>query len=228
MDETPVNELKKNIIYALDSYGYKPRVVPQGNVRQLRGGLTCVDLEEGGNIDSALLMAKGSFGVLEPRFLYRIDYAIRGNIQGIPAGRKIIHVQVTWEGFLRKRLKELNWIVPEERESQPLYTLGTEGTPPSPGEVWKGGPHQVLAGLLNRDADLFDGIRGIITSLGDTKTVFNIFSDWWGESLRVSAGSWMSAEEVSKVYTSPSYLEIIDRIFKHLRETRRQFGGLTF
>ena len=60
MDEGKVKELKEETIRLLRSHGYKPRVVPHGSVRQLRGGLTCIDLEEGGNIDSAVLMARGN------------------------------------------------------------------------------------------------------------------------------------------------------------------------
>lgn len=228
MEEGTVNELTEETIRVLRSYGYKPRVVPQGSVRQLRGGLTCLDLEAGGNIDAVVLMARGNREELELRFLYRIDYAIRGNIQGIPAGRRMTNVHVTREGFLRKRFKALSWVVPREGESQLYYTLGTGGAPPRPGEVWEGGPHQVLTGLLNGDAELLDRIRGLVTRLGDTKTAFNVFSDRWGESLRVSGGFWVRAEEVLTVYASSSYLKIVDSVFGHLRETRRRFGGLTF
>lgn len=228
MDEDPVNELNEETMRLLGSYGYEPRVVPQGSVRQLRGGLTCIDLEEGGNIDSAVLMSRGNAEEPEPRFLYMVDYAVRGNIQGIPAGRRITNVHVTREGFLRKRLKALSWVVPSERESQPYYTLGTDGAPPGPGEVWEGGPHHVLAGLLNGDDELMDGIRERVTRFSDIKTAFNVFSDDWGESLRVSGGVWVRAEEMSTVYTSPPYLKIVDCVFGHLRETRRRFGGFTF
>ncbi len=228
MDEDPVKELKEETMRLLKSRGYEPRVVPQGSVRQLRGGLTCIDLMDGGNIDSAVLMARGNLEELEPWFLYRIDYAVRGNIQGIPAGRKITSVHLTWEGFIRKRIKSLSWVVPRERESHPYYTLGTDGAPPSPGEVWEGGPHHVLTELLNGDAELMDGIKEFANRLGDIKTAFHVFSDGWGESLRVSSGSWVKAEEVSMVYASPSYLKLVDSVFGHLRETRRRFGGLTF
>jgi len=228
MDEGRVKELKDEAIRLLMSHGCKPRVVPQGNVRQLRGGVTCIDLEEGGNIDSAVLMARGRAEELEPRLLCRIDYAVRGNIQGILAGRRIANVHVTREGFLKKRFKALSWVVPQEQESQPYYTLSAEGAPPSPGEVWEGGPHQFLTGLLNGDAELLNGIKELVTRLGDSKMAFNVFSDRWDESLRVSGGVWVNAEELSTVYASPRYLKIVDGVFRHLRETRRRFGGLTF
>ena len=69
MDEGQVKELKDEAIRLLMSHGYKPRVVPQGSVRQLRGGFACIDLEEGGNIDSAVLMARGNAEELEPSTL---------------------------------------------------------------------------------------------------------------------------------------------------------------
>ena len=228
MDEGPVKELKEETMRLLGSHGFKPRVAPQGSVRELRGGLTCIDLEEGGNIDSALLLARGNVAGLEPRFLYRIDYAVRGDLHGIQAGRRITYVHVTREGFLRKRLKALSWVVPREQDSQHYYSLSTDGAPPGPGEVWEGGPHQVLTGLLNGDDELMDGVSELVTRLGDVNTVFNVFSDWWGESLRVSGGFWVRAEKMATVYASPPYLRIVDHIFGHLRETRRRFGGLTF
>jgi hypothetical protein len=228
MDEGRVKELIEEAMRLLESHGYKPRVVPQGSVRQLRGGSACIDLEEGGNIDSAVLMARGNLEELEPRFLCRIDYAVRGNIQGIPAGRRIADVHVTREGFLRKRFKALSWVVPHERESQPYYALSAEGAPPSPGEVWEGGPHQVLTGLLNGDAELLNGVKEHVTRLGDAGMAFNVFSDRWGESLRVSGGVWVKVKELSTAYASARYLKIVDGVFGHLRETRRRFGGLTF
>jgi hypothetical protein len=228
MEEGQVKELKDEAIRLLASHGYKPKVVPQGSVRQLRGGYACIDLEEGGNIDSAVLMARGNAEELELRLLCRIDYAVRGNIHGIPAGRRIANVHVTREGFLRKRFKVLSWVAARERESQPYYTLSAEGAPPSPGEVWEGGPHQVLTGLLNGDAELLNGIKELVTRLGDTRMAFNVLSDGWGESLRVSGGVWVNAEGLSTVYASPRYLKIVDGVFGHLRETRRRFGGLTF
>ncbi len=228
MNEGPVEEMKEEAVRLLESHGYEPRVVPQGSVRQLRGGKLCIDLMDGGNIDSAVVMARGEFDELGHRFLFRMDYAVRGNIKGIPAGRKITNAHLTWGGFIRKRLKALSWVMPLERESRPYITLTTDGAPPSPGEIWEGGPHHVLTGLLNGDAELMEGIREFATRLGGVKKAFNVFSDSWGESLRISGGVWVKAEKVSTFYASPTYLEIVDAVFGHLRETRRRFGGLTF
>ena len=228
MEEGPLNALMEETVKALSSRGYKPRVVPRGSVRELRGGFTCIDLEDGGSIDSAVFMARGTVERLEQRSLYRIDYAVRGYIQGVPARRRVTNVRLTWEGLLRKRLKTLGWVVPRERESQPHYALGTEGAPPSLGEVWSGGPHQVLTGLLNGDAELIEGVRGFVERIGERGTALNVYSDRWGESLRVSGGVWVSAEDLLTVYASPQYLKMVDCVCGHLRETRRRFGGITF
>lgn len=228
MEEGLVEELKEETMRLLRSQGYEPRVVPQGSVRQLRGGLACIDLTDGGNVDSAVLMVRGSFDELKPRFLCRVDYAVRGNIKDIPAGRRITNVELTWGGFIRKRLKALRWVVPLERESRTYHTLSVDGAPPGPGEVWDGGPHHVLTGLLNGDGELMEGIRGFATRLGEVRKAFNVFSDGWGESLRVSGGVWVKTEDVSKFYANPTYLEIVDGVLGHVRETRRRFGGLAF
>jgi len=255
MDGDPVKDLEDEAMRLLESRGLNPREVSKGSVRELLGGLACMDLEEGGNIDSALLIARGRLSEPEPQFslnldsrgvhvdatmllargdtpepglLCRIDYAVRGDLQGVQPGRMITRLSATWEGLLRKRLKDHGWVVPREQESKPGYSLGADGAPPGPGEVWEGGPHQVLVGLLNGDEELMDGVRTLATRLGDVDPLFNVFSDRWGESLRVSGGPWVRAEELAAVHASEQYLEAVDRVFGHLRETRRRFGGLTF
>jgi hypothetical protein len=255
MDGDPVKDLRDEAMRLLESRGLKPRTVPRGSVRELLGGLACIDFEEGGNIDSALLMARGrlskpetpfilnldSAGVhvdatiflargdaLKQGLLCRIDYAVRGDLQGVQPGRKIVSLSATWEGLLRKRLKDHRWVVPREQESKPSYSLGADGAPPGPGEVWEGGPHQVLAGLLNGDDELMEMVGGLSARHGDMNPLLNVFSDRWGESLRVSGGLWVRAHELATVHASEQYLKTVDRVFGHLRETRRRFGGLTF
>ncbi len=256
MESRPIKDLREAAMRLLGSRGLKPRVVPMGSVRELLGGLACMDLDEGGNIDSALLLARGRASDTETKYilnleagvnidstmllaggdmeaaermlLCRIDYAVRGNIQGIGPGRRITSLRAAREGLLRKRIKDYAWVVPREQDSQQSYTLSADGAPPGPGEVWEGGPHQVLVGLLNGDEELMDGVRTLASRLGDANAAFNVFSDRWGESLRVSGGLWVKAHELAAVHASEQYLEAVDRVFGHLRETRRRFGGLTF
>jgi len=255
MDGDPVKDLEEEAMRLLESHGLKPRTVPRGSVRELLGGLACMDLEEGGNIDSALLMARGRLSEPEPPFilnldssgvhvdatmllargdalrqglLCRIDYAVRGDLQGVQPGRMITSLSATWEGLFRKRLKDYRWVVPREQENQPSYSLGADGAPPSPGEVWEGGPHQVLAGLLNGDDQLMEMVRGLAARHGEVNPLLKVFSDRWGESLRVSGGLWMRAHELAVVHASEQYLKTVDLVCGHLRETRRRFGGLTF
>ena len=104
----PLEELKDEAMQLLEARGLEPRLVPRGSVRELLGGLACIDLGEGGNIDSALLMTGGKAtesetpfllrldpelrvdsavllargNALETRLLCRIDYAVRGDLQG--------------------------------------------------------------------------------------------------------------------------------------------------
>jgi hypothetical protein len=252
MESAPLNELREAAMLLLGSRGLKPRVVPRGSVRELLGGLACMDLDEGGNIDSALLLARSranpenkyilnleagvnidstillAGGDALERLLCRIDYAVRGDIQGIRPGRRITSLRAVREGLLRKRVKDCTWTVPREQDGRHTHSLSADGAPPGPGEVWDGGPHQVLVGLLNGDEGLMDGVRTMAARLGAVDPLFTVFSDLWGESLRVSGGPWVKADELAAVHASGQYLEAVDRVFGHLRETRRRFGGLTF
>ena len=253
MESGPLNELREATMRLLGSRGLKPRAVPRGSVRELLGGLACMDLDEGGNIDSALLLARGRASDPETKFilnleagvnidstmllaggdaleplLCRIDYAVRGDIQGIRPGRRITSLRAIREGLLRKRIKDYAWVVPREQDSRHTHSLGADGAPPGPGEVWDGGPHQFLVGLLNGDEELMDGVRTLAARLGDANAAFNVFSDRWGESLRVSGGPWVRADELAAAHVSEQYLKAVDLVFGHLRETRRRFGGLTF
>ncbi len=256
MESGPLNELRETTMRLLGSRGLKPRAVPQGSVRELLGGLACMDLDEGGNIDSALLLARGrasdpetkyilnleagvnidstmllAGGKMEgpdQRLLCRIDYAVRGDIQGIRPGRRITSLRAIREGLLKKRIKDYAWVTPREQDNQQSYSFSADGAPPGPGEVWDDGPHQVLVGLLNGDEELMDGVRTLAARLGDIHAAFNVFSDRWGESLRVSGGLWVRAHELATVHASEQYLKIVDLVFGHLRETKRRFGGLTF
>jgi hypothetical protein len=256
MESGPLNELRDAAMRLLGSHGLEPRAVPRGSVRELLGVLACMDLDEGGNIDSALLRVRGrasdpdakyilnlEAGVnidstmllagidtegAEQRLLCRIDYAVRGNIQGIQPGRRITSLRAVREGLLRRRVKDYTWVVPREQDGQPGYPLGSDGAPPGPGEVWDGGPHQVLVGLLNGDEGLMDGVRALAARLGDVDPLFSVFSDRWGESLRVSGGLWVRADELAAIHVSGQYLKAVEGVCGHLRETRRRFGGLTF
>ena len=63
---------------------------------------------------------------------------------------------------------------------------------------------------------------------GRSNLKFTIFSDRWGESLRLSGNLWLEPVEMIGIYASKTYLEIVSEIFKHLKKVRRYFGGLTF
>ena len=187
-----------------------------------------LNLEAGVNIDSTMLLAGGSMEEAGQRLLCRIDYAVRGDIQGIRPGRRLTSLRAIREGLLRKRVKDYAWVVPREQDGRHSHSYSADGAPPGPGEVWEGGPHQVLVGLLNGDGELMDGVRTLAARLGDVDPFFNVFSDSWGESLRISGGPWVRADELAATHASEQYLKAVDLVFGHLRETRRRFGGLTF
>jgi len=56
----------------------------------------------------------------------------------------------------------------------------------------------------------------------------SIFTDGWGESIRIGGSLWLRGEKLLGCYLSPEYLRIAERIGLHIREVRREFGGLTF
>lgn len=256
MESGPLNELIEETVRLLGSRGLEPKVIPRGSVRELLGGLACMDLDKGENIESALLLARGrapdpeskyilnlEAGVnidsalllaggnmeeAEQRLLCRIDYAVRGDIRGIRPWRRIISLRAVREGLFRKKIKDHAWAVPREQDSRHSHALTVDGALPGPGEVWEGGPHQVLAGLLNGDEGLMDSVKALAVRHGIVNPLLNVFSDRWGESIRVSSGIWVKADDLTAVHASGLYLEAVNLVCGHLRETRRRFGGLTF
>ncbi|MHA2394297.1 MAG: hypothetical protein ACXAEX_20360 [Promethearchaeota archaeon] len=55
-----------------------------------------------------------------------------------------------------------------------------------------------------------------------------IYSDKWGESLRLACSAWIDSEKALELYLSSKYLDIAQRVLGNIRLVRRQFGGLTF
>jgi hypothetical protein len=62
----------------LASIGLKPTLIPSGRIDCLRGGLSCFELNNE-EIDAAILLKQSRSK------LFRVDYAVRGNIRvGLP------------------------------------------------------------------------------------------------------------------------------------------------
>lgn len=227
--ESRNGEIEKNIIDVLNKLDLDPKLVQRGSIRELRGGVACIDLSGINNIDSITLLSKISSLWDGAEYRYKIDYALRGGIRGILPGREIAKMKTTLTGILRKSIEDIEWIVPKERErKQERYAKRTQGIPPKPGEIWKNGPHNTLVKLLNNDDELKKKIRSLLKKDDYKEMKLKIFSDGWGESIRLTGGLWMKHTKVINTYISESYLSIASHVFRNIKEIRRQFGGLTF
>jgi hypothetical protein len=215
---------------ALIFLGLNPRLIPHGRIDELRAGVQCFELKEGEGVDAAIVLSKlnvDSFQDDESRILYKVDYAVRGDLKGVLPGRIISSTKYELKGLLKKRLTGLRWETPLEDQGGYQRTRDG-GSPPGPGELWEGGPHQTLTERLNRDPELNKVLRAF--TVGDDVTPPNIavFSDSWGESIRIRGQPWLKAGDLAETYAAPAYLKIVNRIGQHVKGVRRLFGGLTF
>ncbi len=220
----------RSIHDALTSLGLNPRPIPHGRIDELRGGIQCFELKEGEGVDAAIVLSKlnvDSFQDDESRVLYKVDYAVRGDLKGVLPRRIISNTKYELKGLLRKRLTGLGWETPLEDQGSYQRTRDG-GSPPGPGELWEGGPHQTLTERLNRDPELNEALRAF--TMGDDVTPSNItvFSDSWGESIRIRGQPWLKAGDLAEIYAAPVYLKIVNRIGQQVKVVRRIFGGLTF
>jgi hypothetical protein len=217
-------ELVRETMEAFRSIGCEPHLVPEGTLRHLRGCLWCIDFENFENIDSLGILIQRDPKGLESKFLFRYEYALRGNIKDIPSNRRIAYTELSWKGFLKKRLDSIRWVIPKETDGPSSYNM--YGSSPRFGEVWEEGPHNVLVGSLNEDSVLMDDVKEFGQRF-DVLPIFNIYSDKWGESIRLSI-STLVEEKKAKLFVSPLYIKIAQSVFGHIRVVRRLFGGLTF
>lgn len=217
-------ELVQETMEAFRSIGCEPHLVPEGTLRHLRGCLWCIDFENFENIDSLGISIQRDPKNLDSKFLLKYEYALRGNIKDIPENRKIAYTELSWKGFLKKRLDSIRWIIPKETGQPSSYSLF--GSAPKFGEVWEEGPHNVLVGFLNEDTVLMDNVMEFGQRF-EVLPIFNIYSDKWGESIRLSISTLIEGEK-AKMFYSPLYIKIAQSVIGHLRVVRRRFGGLTF
>jgi hypothetical protein len=221
------------VLEALRSLDLEPMLIPHGRTDELRGGLACFELRSGEGVDAAILLSKvayDKFPIDKSRALHRVDYAVRGTIRGVLSGRVLTRTTLELKGLLRKRLAGLRWEIPLRElgsTSTYLHKVG-EGQPPSPGELWEGGPHQKLTERLNGDAKLMGALKTLVKGRIGSPLILSIISDGWGESIRIGGNLWLKTPDLLSVYTSQSYLGMVDRISYHLKGVRRSFGGITF
>jgi hypothetical protein len=242
------------LIDALARLELEPRLVPPGRIEWLSGGLSCIELEAKKGVDIAILLSQSPYGTayldpltryprvqyrkdgtayLEgPQALYKVDYAVRGNIKGVLSGRIISETALKTKGLVKKRITELIWEIPPADRgadaSRLDYQTEIEGLSPGPGEVWEGGPHQKLTELLNHDADIIDSIKGFGERRRDFFLSLFIASDRKGESIRISTNLWLKPQELLATYATPDYLGMVNRIGRHIKGIRGEFGGLAF
>ena len=230
---SPDRDVVSVIFEALRALQLEPRLIPHGMIEELRGGVQCFDVKKGEGVDAAILLSRVDIGALpiNPEdYLYKVDYAVRGTIKGVLPDRILSRTVLRTEGLLKKRVVGISWETPvEEREGPQIYrSPGAGGKPPSRGELWEGGPHQMLTEKLNGDRDLAGAIKTF--PWGDVKAspIFSVFSDGWGESIRIRGDPWLRNHDLPLVYVSTAHLNIVNKIVGHVKEVRRRFGGLTF
>ena len=211
----------EDVLEAFRELGLEPRVIPHGRVDELRGGV-CLELEMEG-VDAALLLSRLGYRA-EGRNRYRVDYAVRGTIRGVLPGRVMAETRSRARGLLRRRIKAVEWRLPRGRGEG--LGLRSEGTPPSEGELWEGCPHERLVALLNGDEALQRALTSFLRDFPELR--LSVFTDGWGESIRIRGSLWLRAEEVVGCYLRPEYLSVVAAVARHVREVRREFGGLTF
>lgn len=214
---------------ALLRLGLEPSLIPHGRMDELRGGVSSFDLKAGGGIDAAVLLSRWnylSFRTEEGKNLFRVDYAVRGSIRGVLSGRILARTSAKTRGLLRREIIDLGWEVPREVRGEAL-NAADEATSPGPGELWDGCPHQALAESLNGDDELMASIKSIIQERKGSLTI-KVFSDRWGESIRIGGSLWLDAQALQALYLGPAYIRAADRIGMHIKEVRRRFGGLAF
>jgi hypothetical protein len=210
---------------ALASLDLEPILIPSGRIDCLRGGLSCFELNNE-DIDAAILLKQSRSK------LFKVDYAVRGNIQGVLPGRIVSETELKLKGVLRKKLEEFAWISPliDEKvdEFRRKIAMSSGGVAPGPGELWEEGPHRRLSSLLNGDVDLKESYVMFIERKRGRFLSLSVWSDRWGESLRVSGDLWLEAEELEATYANEDYIYLVSIICRHVKKLRRDFGGIAF
>jgi len=222
----------RTLINLLERLNLEPRPIPYGRMDSLRGGASCLGLS-GSNVEVAVLLTKARFQShygQDARALFKIDYAIRGNIKGILPGRIVSKTVIRLKGLVRKRIESLNWETPydQNEDSKNMNKWYDEGRPLGPGELWEGGPHKKLTELLNGDGKLMESLHNFTNRGRGRFLLLHVSSDRWGESMRVGGNIWLRSEQLQTTYVSPVYIWIVERILGHVKDIRESFGGLAY
>jgi hypothetical protein len=217
------NKFLEIIIQKYTTDGYEPQLIPHQAINHLRGCTWCIDLKNT-CIDTVAILAKKDIQERSDKILYMFEYALRGNIRGIPSGRVILQSESKWKGIIRKKLLTVKWVIPNE--TSPTY-IQRRAHNPKPGEIYNAGPFMTLTRSLNDDEPHITLLKELCQRLGSNSRLI-IYSDNWNEAIRLASNDWIPEDRVHRLYTSQLYLEVAKNIFTHLQSLRKQFGGLTF
>ena len=231
--EPDVPDLVKQL---LEGLGLSPDQMPPSHVNSLRGGQAFFNLVDE-DLDGVLMLSRssteiGSGGVRvrdASDRLYRLDYAVRGNIRGVLPRRIIAAPFPVVRGMLRKSVDSIVWQTPREGTPSVYQSSGAfdDEQPPGPGEVFGGSPYEVIAVALNGDPELKNKLIGLATRKGSS-LIPRIVTDRWGDSIRLQACRWTTLGGLPLTYAARDYVDIVASIAKHVREVRRVFGGVSF
>lgn len=228
----PSDPLSELFLRHLTDLGFEPVHLPSGTIGSLRGG-RCFDLKAGGDIDTVVVLSKTGLGGVSSdrkRVEYRVEFALRGTVKGFLSNRVLALTVPHFEGLVRRRLTSFRWEIPlrEDGAAERFSLKRVRGRPLGPGEVWEGGPHQALIERLRGDEELTKEISNLLKAYRESPPTLFIVTDRWGESLRISSGVWLSEVDLTSLYFNPSHLSIVQCMCSHMRNVRREFGGLTF
>jgi hypothetical protein len=222
-----IENVVKAVLETFQSLGLKPRRIPSGRIEELRGGITSIALEPKGNVDAAIILSRIQYQSSD--LVYKLDYAVRGNIKGILPARILAVTDPKLKGMIKKTVSEVKWALPQtSKGTYPSRGMsGDTVTPPGPGELCEEGPHQKLVDALNQDVELEGVLRKLI---GERSVLLSpwVITDPWGESLRITADYWVKPGELQAVYVTALYATMVERIGRHIKEVRRAFGGVAF
>jgi hypothetical protein len=217
-------EFIENVIKTYRSKMIAPDFIPRGAVKHLRGCLWCLDLEGIEYIDSVTISSQRGSRELDSDPVYNFEYAVRGTINEVPSGRLIVKTESYWKGFIRRKLMSVTWVIPESGD---LSGFKRYGEAPKPGELYNSGPNKLLVDHLNADTSLIEDLKNFLEGLGDLTSLV-LYSDRWGESLRIASSAWFNKERAIDVFISPLYIDISSKVHEYIHEVRQHFGGLTF
>lgn len=221
---TTHTEVINEVYNFFKTLGLEPRIVPEKSFDELRGGVKSYNFDKGKNIDASVLVSKIELGEEKGvKRAYKIEYALRGTLKGVEKSKVIALTAFKLTGILNKKVERIEWITPKNRFEYTIRHI----EPPTIGEVWGGSPYLKIIESLNLNSDLNEEILDFINKNSRPEMRLLVHSDNWGESIRINSTLWVPRKEIKGIYADPQYIEIVNRMFSHVKTVRKEFGGLT-